>query len=259
MPDILEEIVFNKRQEVTALKVRLSIKKTGSLPAPRDFRKALLAGRPAIIAEVKKASPSAGVLVSKYFPAKIARIYEMAGAAAISVLTDEKYFKGGLEDIAVIKKAVKIPVLRKDFIIDESQIYESRQAGADAILLIVRILTEEQLSAFLTTARQLKMAVLVETHNEREVERALAAGVEIIGINNRDLGTLKVDIKQTIHLLDKFPGLKKKLVVSESGIRSAEDVRTLKASGIKAILVGESLLKSRDPAAKLKELMQFEN
>ncbi|MDD4178992.1 MAG: indole-3-glycerol phosphate synthase TrpC [Candidatus Margulisbacteria bacterium] len=259
MPDILDDIVFNKRQEVTALKVRLDVKKSGFLPVLRDFRKALLAGQPAIIAEVKKASPSAGVLVSKYFPAKIARIYEMAGAAAISVLTDEKYFKGGLADLTAVKKAVKLPVLRKDFIIDESQIYESRLAGADAILLIVRILTDEQLSAFLTTARQLKMAALVEVHNEREVERALAAGAEIIGINNRDLGTLKVDVKHTIHLLDKFPELRKKLVVSESGIRSAVEVKELRAAGVKALLVGEGLLKSRDPAAKLKELMQFEN
>lgn len=252
---ILDDIIFNKRQEVTALKVRLNIPKVKKiikeLPHPRKFLK----GKFSLIAEIKKASPSAGVIVEKFEPVYLAKVFEEAGAAALSVLTDEKFFQGKLEHIKEAKDSTTIPVLRKDFIVDESQIYESRVAGADAVLLIVRILSDEQLEEFINLARALKMKCLVEVHDEKETERALKVDAEIIGINNRDLDTFQVDFDTTLNLMDKYPELREKIVVSESGISSAEQVRALKGKGVSAILVGESLLRSRDIGAKIRELM----
>ncbi|MFA6431423.1 MAG: indole-3-glycerol phosphate synthase TrpC [Candidatus Margulisiibacteriota bacterium] len=256
---ILDEIVFNKRQEVILLKIKLDIKKAkkaiSNLPRPRSFKKALKVKGVSIIAEVKRASPSAGVIKKSFKPVEIAQNYEKNGAAAISVLTDEKYFKGKLDYLKKIRSKVRIPILRKDFIIDESQIYESRLARADAILLIVRILTDEELKRFLALSKKLKMDALVEVHNGKEAERALAAGADIIGINNRDLDTLEVNINNTLELIDKFWELSSKIIVSESGISSPEQVRTLKQKGVAAILVGESLLKSKKPSDKLRELL----
>jgi len=256
---ILDDIIFNKRQEVVALKVALDRNKTAArarrLPGTRDFIKAISGQPAALIAETKKASPSAGLLQPRYAPAKLARRYEQGGAAAVSVLTDEKYFQGKIGDLAKVKKAVKLPVLRKDFIIDDSQLFESRLAGADAVLLIARILSGQELARFLALAKSLQMAALVETRDEADVEKALAAGAAIIGINNRDLDTLAVDLNTTVRLLDKYPELKRKVVVSESGIKTAADVARLKALGVSAILVGETLLQSPDLSAKIKELI----
>jgi len=259
MPNVLEDIVFNKRQEVTALKVRLDIprvkKIVKELPRPRNFLKAVPKGKLSLIAEIKKASPSAGVIVDDFVPTFLAKAYEESGASAISVLTDEKFFQGKLEHIKEAKDPTTIPVLRKDFIVDESQIYESRVAGADAILLIVRILSDEQLEDFLGLAHSLKMKCLVEVHDEKEAERALKAEAEIIGINNRDLDTFSVDLNTTFKLMDGFPELREKHVVSESGIDSPGQVRALREKGVSGILVGESLLRSRDIGAKIRELL----
>lgn len=253
---ILDDIIFNKRQEVTALKVHLNVEKVKKvikeLPRPRKF---LSASRFSLIAEIKKASPSAGVIVERFNPTSLAKAYEEAGASALSVLTDEKFFQGKIEHLKEAKDSTTVPVLRKDFIIDESQIYESRVAGADAVLLIVRILTDEQLEGFADLARALKMRCLVEVHDENEAERALRAEAEIIGINNRDLDTFKVDPNTTPRLMEKFPELKERIVISESGIDSAAQVRALREKGVNGILVGESLLRSGDIGAKVRELL----
>jgi indole-3-glycerol phosphate synthase len=248
---VLDDIVFNKRQEVTALKVDFK-----EPPPTRNFLKALPKGEISLIAEIKKASPSAGIIAERFEPVTLAKTYEKSGAAAISVLTDEKFFQGKLDHLKAAKDSTTIPVLRKDFIIDEAQIYESRIAGADAILLIARILTDEQLNTFLALAHSLNLSCLVEVHDEKELERVLKTKAEIIGINNRDLDTFKVDLQTTFSLLDKYPELKKRIVVSESGIDSAEQVKQLKAKGVSAILVGTSLMKSRDIGAKIRGLME---
>ena len=256
---LLDDIIFDKRQEVTALKVRLNTQKVKTLikglPRPRNFLKAIPKGKLSLIAEIKQASPSAGRLVDNFNPTTLARTYEEAGAAALSVLTDAKYFGGRLEHLKEAKDSTTVPVLRKDFIIDESQVYESRINGADAILLIVRILTDEQLIKLMDLALGLKLRCLVEVHNEAELERALKTDAEIIGINNRDLDTLAVDSHNTIRLLEKFPQAKERIVVSESGINSAEQVQSLRDAGVNGILVGESLLKSPDINLKIKELL----
>ena len=189
-------------------------------------------------------------------PVYLAKTYEESGAAAVSVLTDEKFFQGRLEHLKAAKDSTTIPVLRKDFIIDESQIYESRVAGADAILLIARILSDEQLTSFLDLAHSLKLDCLVEVHDETELERVLKTKTKIIGINNRDLDTFKIDFQTTVKLMDKYPELRERIVVSESGIESADQVRRLKAKGVSAILVGTSLMKSKDIGAKIRELIK---
>lgn len=256
---LLDDIVLNKKEEVAALKSGLDINKikqaVESLSLPQDFKTALTKGKISLIAEVKKASPSAGIILKDFNPAKLAGIYEKNGASAISVLTDEKFFQGSLENLAAVKKVTELPVLRKDFIIDEVQIYESRLAGADAILLIVRILTLDELSRFIYVAKSLKLQCLVEAHNEEELGRALKSGAEIIGINNRDLDSLKIDFQNTLSLMDKYPEIKSRIVVSESGINSREQVERLEEKGVKAILVGESLLRSEDVGSKIRELM----
>ena len=253
---ILDEIISNKRHEVANLKLQLKHQK---LPKERknacDFYSAFPKGKISLIAEVKKASPSAGVIVEDFDPVDIAKTYEKAGAAAISVVTDQKYFQGEIRFLERVKLSTKIPVLRKDFIIDESQIYESCRAGADAILLIARILTDEQLEAFIGLTRKLKMRCLVEVHDEADTERALKSRARIIGINNRDLDSLAVDLQTTFNLIDKFPELKKGIIISESGISSKEEVRALEKKGVSGILVGESLLKSSNIAEKIRKLM----
>jgi len=254
---ILDDIIFDKRQEVTALKIKMRgldlkklIKKT--LP-PKDFFPAV--SKPvALIAEVKKASPSAGVISQDFDPVKTAKRYEKALANAVSVLTDEKYFGGSIDDLKKVSKAVKIPVLRKDFIIDEDQIYESRMSGADAILLIAAVLDDEKLSEFIKITRNLGMRVLLEVHSEEELERALNTPARIIGINNRDLKTFKVDLATTERLAPMIPGNRRIILVSESGIRSGDDVRRVRDAGVCAVLVGEELMRHSDTDAKVREL-----
>ena len=220
--------------------------------ARRDFRAALSACAPAIIAEVKKASPSRGVLAADFAPARIARAYERGGAAALSVLTDRSFFEGSLSDLEAAREATSLPVLRKDFIIAESQALEAAAHGADAILLIAAVLSESQIRDFREAAARYRMAALVEVHNLREMEIAIAAGSDIIGVNNRDLTTFEVSLDVSLRLAERIPpGV---LAVSESGIHTARDIARLREAGYAAFLVGERLMKSGDPTAALREL-----
>lgn len=212
----------------------------------------------ALIAEVKKASPSAGVIRPGFDPVAIAREYQAAGASCLSVLTDEKFFQGSLEYLKQIRAAVELPLLRKDFIIDERQILEAAEWGADAILLIVAILDDSRLRHFHSLARAAGLAALVEVHDEAELDRALAAGAELVGVNNRNLKTFKVDLATTERLAARLPDLSAKgrhLLVAESGIHTRADVERLARCGASAILVGESLMREADLGKKVTELL----
>jgi len=208
-----------------------------------------------IIAEVKKASPSRGILCSDFRPVQLAGIYKQNGAAAISVLTETEYFKGSLEYLSDIRQNVNIPLLRKDFIVESYQVYEARARGADAILLIAAILSTGQLAELLDLSRELGMDCLVEVHNENEVKQALAAGAEIIGINNRNLKTFVTDIDITCRLRELIP--QNIVVISESGIHGKTEIDKLKQHHINAILIGEALVTADDTAAKLREMRKL--
>jgi indole-3-glycerol phosphate synthase len=255
MNSILERIFAAKRVELEAKRQHVSLESVISeamrASAPRPFVAALRASRPAIIAEVKRASPSTGDILPGLDPAAVAHDYLAGGAAAISVLTDS-HFKGSLADLGTVRAAVDLPLLRKDFMFDPYQVYEARAAGADCILLIAAMLDDGDLRSLAALARELKMAALVEVHDRTELGRAEAAKAELIGINNRDLHSFKTDIAVTETLLADYPG--EALIVSESGIESAADVRRLYAAGARAFLVGESLLRSGDPCGRLGEL-----
>lgn len=254
---ILDEICAHKREEVDATKGRTSLKELEEqierAPAPVDFRLALREEGISLIAEIKRASPVKGDFSLDADVGTLANVYALCGARAISVLTDNKYFKGSVKDFLTVRHEVGIPCLRKEFIIDAYQVYESRSIGADAILLIVRILSDGQLKDYLELAAHLGMGVLVETHDETEVERALKAGAHIIGVNNRDLETFRVDIDTTLRLRRLVPG--GRVLVSESGIQTREDVQRLDDGGVDAILVGEALVTSRDIEATIRELL----
>jgi indole-3-glycerol phosphate synthase len=219
----------------------------------RDFRAALLARTPAIIAEAKKASPSKGVLSADFDPARIARQYESGGASAISVLTDESFFQGSLADLKAARAAIQIPVLRKDFTIATAHVLEAAAHGADAILLIAAILTEREIRDFREVAARYRMSALVEVHNQRELEVAIAAGADIIGVNNRNLSTFEVTLETSLRLAGHMPA--GALRVSESGIHDAADIAKLRDAGYTAFLVGEHLMKSGDPSAALRKLV----
>jgi len=255
MSSILEKIFAAKREELAEVRERAPLetvrKAAARAPAPRDFAAALRARRPAIIAEVKRASPSKGDILPDLDPAAVAREYAAGGAACISVLTDV-HFKGSLLDLRAVRAAASLPVLRKDFMFDPYQVYESRAAGADCILLIVAMLPEAELSELHALAGLLGLAALVEVHDARELEAAGRIGAGLIGINNRDLHTFTTDIGVTERLLADYRG--DALVVSESGIDSAADIRRLDAAGARAFLVGESLLRGGAPRARLGEL-----
>ena len=255
---ILDDIVRDKRDEVAhrrrAVPQAELEHRCRTLPPTRDFEAALTprAGSVALVAEVKKASPSRGVLARDLDPVALARTYANAGAAALSVLTDEKYFQGRLELLGAIRDVVTVPLLRKDFTIDEYQLWESRAAGADAVLLIMAILPPDRLRDLLAGAKGLGLAALVEAHTAAELDQALAAGARIVGINNRDLRSFETRVETTLALLPMVPpGL---IVVSESGFESAEQVRAVVAAGAHAVLVGESLVRAPDVAAKVREL-----
>ena len=259
---ILHTIVEQKKLEIATLPQR-SISTVDLRDAlakrndRRDFFGALKRPRfdkMALIAEVKKASPSAGEICADFDPVRIAKQYEAAGADCLSVLTDEKFFKGSLEYLKQIRAAVKLPLLRKDFIIDERQILEAVEWGADAILLIVAILTDAQLRHFHTLATDAGLAALVEVHDEAELQRALAINPPLLGVNNRDLKTFKVDLATTERLAAAVRG-QGRMLVAESGIHSRSDVQRLADCGAGAILVGESLMKSPDIGAKVRELL----
>jgi indole-3-glycerol phosphate synthase len=250
----LKEILAEKEREVDGLKKGGLTRITGDpLPPVRDFKGALSApGKMNLIAEIKFASPSAGVIREKVDPLSVGRMYEEAGAAAISLLTDQKFFGGDLNNLPLLKKAVSLPILRKDFIVDAIQIQESSSWGADAILLIARILTTEQLKEYLEICRSFGMAALTEIHDQDDLDKALECGAEIIGINNRDLDTFEIRLNTTLELAPRIPeGYVK---VSESGIYNGEDVHPLKQVGIQAILVGTSLMESQDIGKKAREL-----
>ena len=219
----------------------------------RDFAVALRAKAPAIIAEVKKASPSKGVLSHDFDPARIAAAYERGGAAAVSVLTDRSFFQGSLQDLETARAAISLPVLRKDFTIAESQILEAAAHSADAILLIAAILTEREIRDFREYAAKLRLTALVEVHNRRELDIAIAAGSDVIGVNNRDLNTFAVTLETSLDLAEHMPA--GALLVSESGIHGAEDIARLRAAGYSAFLVGEHLMKSGDPETALQQLV----
>ncbi|MDP2913237.1 MAG: indole-3-glycerol phosphate synthase TrpC [Candidatus Omnitrophota bacterium] len=208
-----------------------------------------------LIAEIKKASPSKGIIRGDFNPVKIAITYQANGASAISVLTDERFFEGNLEYIKKVKECTSIPVLRKDFIIDEYQIYESVAAGADAIILIAELLSTDEMTKMHGIASSFGLDVLVEAHNEEDVEKALAAGALIIGINNRDLHNFKVDLNVTQKLVRHIP--QHKIKVSESGIKSYEDVMFLKSLGVNAVLIGEAFMEADDIAMKMREIMRY--
>ncbi len=262
--NILDTIVEQKQREVDALPsesidvqtLKEALIKRGQhrgfLYALRHPRR----GDMALIAEVKKASPSAGVICRDFDPVRIARAYEAAGASCLSVLTDEKFFQGSLEYLKRIRAAVKLPLLRKDFIIDERQILEAVEWGADAVLLIVSILTDSQLERFHTLATEAGLAALVEVHDEEELDRALAMGARLVGVNNRNLKSFTVDLGTTERLAKKlFTSAPDALLVAESGIHTRADVEQLARSGARAILVGESLMRQKDMKAKVAELL----
>ncbi|PYI87240.1 MAG: indole-3-glycerol phosphate synthase TrpC [Verrucomicrobia bacterium] len=263
---ILDRIVGHKHSEiarlargpVTAEALKLALIKRGGV---RDFAAALRKSRTgpiALIAEVKKASPSAGVICPDFDPVRIAKEYEAAGASCLSVLTDEKFFHGSVEYLRQIRAAVELPLLRKDFIIDERQILETIEWGADAILLIVAILDEARLKQFHSVAREAGIAVLVEVHDEWELDRALAAGARLIGVNNRDLNTFKVDLGVTERLAARLRQMASPgdyLVVAESGIQTRADVERVRNAGATAVLVGETLMKHTNIRAKVMELL----
>src|SRR5216683_1369723 len=257
MSSILDEIYASKRDELRAQRATVSpiaiVAAAGRAAKPRDFIAALRARRPAIIAEIKRASPSKGDIFHGLDPASVAADYANGGAAAISVLTD-RHFKGSLDDLRAVRAAVDLPLLRKDFIFDPYQVYEARAAGADCILLIVAMLKEGQLRSLAALARELGMATLVEAHNEHEFAVAEHLGTDLIGINNRDLHTFVTDIAVTERILDGYRG--DAAIVAESGIDTVADIRRLDKAGAHAFLIGESLLRGGVPRAKLGDLMK---
>jgi len=257
MSDILNKILAVKAQEVnSALAAKpLAVVRAEAEQAamPRDFsggiRAKIAAGQAAVIAEIKKASPSKGVLRADFRPAEIAASYARHGAACLSVLTDTQFFQGHTEYLKQARAACTLPVLRKDFIVDEYQIYEARAMGADAILLIAAALSFQQMKAFEALAHSLGMAVLVEVHDGAELEAALQLATPLIGVNNRNLRTFEVSLQTTLDLLPRIPS--DRIVVTESGILRAEDAKLMRANGVHAFLVGEAFMRVDDPGAEL--------
>jgi len=254
---MLKKIVALKKERVEQRKKVLSLsclkERIAQQKPPLDFATALVGDHIRLIAEVKQASPSRGVLNPNLNPTRLARTYAEGGAAAISVLTEENYFKGSVDYLATIREAVRIPLLRKDFIFDPYQVYESRAYGADALLLIAAILSRPQLEELLSLSHSLGLSCLVEVHKEDEVERALRSKARIIGINNRDLDTFNTDINTTRRLRPLIP--QTRIVVSESGIKTRSDAEKLKRWGVNAILVGEALVTANDILTKMRELV----
>jgi indole-3-glycerol phosphate synthase len=263
MSDILNKIIATKHEEVVAAKKTVSIaalKETiTEQTATRGFAGAITEKvskqQSAIIAEIKKASPSKGVIREHFNPSQIAQSYEQAGAACLSVLTDVQYFQGSTEYLKQARSACQLPVLRKDFMVDEYQIYEARAMGADAILLIAAALDLTQMQAFEQLAHELSMDVLVEVHNDVELEAALQLNTPLLGINNRNLKTFDVSLETTYSLLASI--LDNKCIITESGIFNTEDVHAMKVHGVHAFLVGEAFMRATDPGLALKEMFEF--
>jgi indole-3-glycerol phosphate synthase len=259
MPAFLDQIVAATRERVAKAKRGadvLELEKRSERHVPRGFRRALAskgANNIAVIAELKKASPSKGLIRADFRPAELARELESAGAAALSVLTDDEFFQGSLENLRAASAAVKIPCLRKDFIVDEFQLLEARANSADAILLIVAALTSSELISLARAAKSHGLDVLCEVHDGDELARALDAGCDLIGVNSRNLRTFKVDLNTALDLAERIPGNVTR--VAESGIRSSDDIAHLRAAGYDAFLIGESLMRAASPADTLRELL----
>ena len=253
----LDEIIEHKKHKLEKAQEALSLDEMEKMAVPvknRGFKAAISrGGKINLIAELKKASPSHGVIRHDYDPEAIARIYKKSGAAALSVLTEDKYFQGSMDHIRTVRQAVDLPVLRKDFIISEYQIYESAVAGTDAVLLMATTLERGMLKALLHEAKSLGIDALVEVHDQRDLDKAVGAGAEIIGINNRNLKTLEIDLDITRELIEKIPA--GKIIVSESGIREPEDVQSLASLGVKAVLVGTVFMESDDIGSEVKRVM----
>ena len=260
MSDILQGILATKRAEVAAARAAVTPAeiegRARAAPLPRDFVGAIrarhAAGRPAVIAEIKRASPSKGLLREPFDPAAIARSYEAAGAACLSVLTDLQYFQGAAAHLVAARAACALPVLRKDFIVDPFQLYEARAMGADCILLIASALKINELKSFEALARDLGMAVLVEVHDAPELDAALTLDTPLIGINNRNLRTFETRLETTLELLPRIPP--GRIVAAESGIQSAGDVERMRREGVGTFLVGEIFMRAADPGQALKSL-----
>ena len=257
---ILDDIVRDKRADLPHAKARRSLPELQQRPlfrmARHDLREALGTRRRAIIAEVKKASPSKGVIRADFHPVHVATAYATNGAAAISVLTEERYFQGHLDYLAAIRAAVSVPLLRKDFLFDPYQLYEARAFGADAVLLIVAILDDALLNELLWLADELNLSALVEVHDRAELERAVNCGARLIGINNRDLRTFHTTLATTEDLLPRVP--RDASVVAESGIETVADIERLERAGVHAFLIGETLMRAADPGAALAGLLQVD-
>jgi indole-3-glycerol phosphate synthase len=255
VPDILARIVEHKKAELDGARTALPVLEAQAEQARtdrRDFSAAIRSKSPAIISEIKKASPSKGLLSSSFNPPAIARAYEFGGAAALSVLTDQQYFQGSLLDLQAARDSVRIPVLRKDFTIDPYHVMEAAAAGADAILLIAAILSDREMRDLRELAGAYAIASLVEVHDADELSAALASGAEIIGVNNRNLRTFQVTLDTSLRLAERMPGSVAR--VSESGIETRKQIATLQQAGYDAFLIGEHLMRSSDPAAALRVL-----
>jgi indole-3-glycerol phosphate synthase len=253
----LAEIIAHKQHEIQPWVGHTAEwrERANQLPPFRGFEKALTNDGFGFVAEIKKASPSAGVISEEFDPVAIAEVYEKASVQCISVLTDEKFFHGHLDYLALIRTKVTRPLLRKDFVVHESQIYQAALAGADAILLIVSALNDSDLKQFHQAASQIGIDCLVEVHDEKELDRALAIGATFLGINNRNLATFEVDLKTTEQLAPKIPD--HCTVISESGIRNKEDLIRIAKAGVDAALIGEALMRAEDPAVVLKEYIEI--
>lgn len=259
MSTILDQIIEQKHREISASRHQISLadleRQLADAPAPRGFLRALKsASAPALIAEVKKASPSAGLIRPNFDPVLIAMEYQSSGAACLSILTDEKFFQGHLDYLRQVRKSVSIPVMRKEFIIDRYQIAEARLAGADCVLLIAECLDDTLMQDLYDYARQLGMDVLIELYDLPNVSRVLATGTELLGINNRDLRTFRTSLEHTFLVKQQVPD--SVLLVSESGIATNSDIQRLRAGGIGAVLVGESLMRQPDISTAVRQLMQ---
>ena len=263
MADILRRILATKRAEMEAARASVPLaeieRRARAAAAPRDFAGALrakfVAGKPAVIAEIKRASPSKGLLRDPFDPAAIARSYAAAGAACLSVLTDREYFQGAPEHLVAARAACELPVLRKDFVVEPYQVCEARALGADCILLIAAVLSAGDMRGLEATAQTLGMAVLVEVHDAAELEAALTLSTPLLGINNRDLRSFATRLETTLELLPRVPA--SRLVITESGIRAPGDVQRMQAAGVGAFLVGEAFMRSTDPGKSLSSLFSM--
>lgn len=262
-PDILKKILETKSEEVARRKIRMPVSTleeiAGGVEFPRGFQNALqdkvLAGKPAIIAEIKKASPSKGVIRENFEPVAIGQDYAMNGATCLSVLTDKEYFQGSEAALQMVREACPLPVLRKDFMIDPYQVYEARALGADCILLIVAALEDGRMHELADAAKKLGMDVLVEVHDAAELERALVLDTLLVGINNRNLRTFETSLQTTLDLKTRIPD--DRVIITESGIHTQDDVKLMMDNGVYAFLVGEAFMRAESPGQKMRQLFSL--